>query len=105
MIDESDLEEEDNIDSDEQTDERNVQSNDLLLTNEYAIKNEVVMQSETVTSSRAAVAKARPSSTSVTREAESKSEHKQGKESSKPVHTTKLRKKVEFVIEFPVVNS
>lgn len=105
-INESDLEEEDDIDNDEQIDEKNVQvqqSNDLLLTNEYAIKNEVSTGSETAVGSRPVVA-AEQSSIGVTSKAESKSDHKQGQESSKPVHTTKLRKKVEFVIEFPVVS-
>ena len=106
VVSESDLE--DDFDNDEQIDEINVQvqSNDLLLTNEYAIKNEVAKEPEAVVSSRlaAVVAKARPS-ISVTSEAESKTEKGQDQESSKPVYTTKLRKKVEFVIELPVINS
>ena len=106
VVNESDLE--DDFDNDEQIDEMNVQvqSNDLLLTNEYAIKNEVAKEPEAVVSSRpaAVVAKAQPS-ISVTSKAESKTEKGQDQESSKPVYTTKLRKKVEFVIELPVINS
>ena len=106
VVNESDLE--DDFDNDEQIDEINVQvqSNDLLLTNEYAIKNEVAKEPEAVVSSRpaAVVAKARPS-ISVTRETESKTEKGQDQESSKPVYNTKLRKKVEFVIELPVINN
>ena len=107
IVNESDLE--DDFDDDEQVDEKNVQvqSNDLLLTNEYAIKNEVATEPEAVVSSRpaAVVGKARRPSINVTSEAGSKTEKGKEQESSKPVYTTKPRKKVEFVIELPVINS
>lgn len=105
----------DDFDDDEEIDEKNVdqlQSNDLLLTNEHAalvaMKNEVASESEAVASSRptAVVTEARPS-ISVTSKEESKTEKGRDQESSKPaaVYTTKPRKKVEFVIELPLLNS
>lgn len=106
--------ESDDFEDDEEIDEKNIelQSNDLLLTNEHAasvaIKNEVATDSEAVVSSRpaAVAAEARPS-ISVTSKDESKTEKKRDQESSKPaaVYTTKPRKKVEFVIELPLLNS
>ena len=108
-VSESDLE--DDIDDDEQIDEKNVQvqSNDLLLTNEHAIRNEVATKPVAVVSSRpvaaAVPAEARRPPVSVTSKAERETEREQDQEIKKPVHTAKLRKKVEFVIELPVINS
>ena len=103
--------ESDDFEDNEEIDEKNIelQSNDLLLTNEHAasvaIKNEVATESEAVASLRpaAVAAEARPS----TSKDESKTEKKQDQESSKPaaVYSTKPRKKVEFVIELPLLNS
>ena len=116
----SDSDIEDDFDDDnEQVDEKDTQgpsdSNDLLLTNEHAIKNEVVIDSEAVVSSAKTTAvsvadhEARPS-ISVTSKADSKlktaKEQDQESQSRKPVYTTKPtkpRKKVEFVIELPVI--
>ena len=108
--------ESDDFEDDEEIDEKNIelQSNDLLLTNELehaasvAIKNEVATESEAVVSLRpaAVAAEARPS-ISVTSKDESTTEKIRDQESSKPaaVYSTKPRKKVEFVIELPLLNS
>ena len=104
--DESDTEDSD-IDNDNQVDERHVQvnSNDPLLTNEYVVKNEAATEIETEVSSRPVLIEPQPSVRIITG-AESKSENTEpDQESSKPVHTAKRRKKVEFVIELPVTSS
>ncbi len=106
------VDESDDSDDNEEFDEENVplQSNDLLLINEHAVakKNDVATESEAVATLRPAAAvvdEARPSISVTSSKDESKTEKERGdQESSKPVHKTKPRKKVEFVIELPLMH-
>lgn len=116
IINETDSEEDDG-DNGKQIDAKNIQVHkekldDLLLMNEYAMKSEQTtdIEAETSVSLRPVLDEAQPSA-HVTSYSENKrktsiSVQNLSEESDKPIHTTKPRKKkVEFVIELPIVNN